>query len=584
MTSSGARLYGRPARGLLPLLRVSFPALLLFAFIGWSPVGPERGSITAVDAGTTVVAGTAEGRLFELDAHGEWRETAQLEGPVTSIVGAWVLAGDTLYRGGSLELTGVGAFTVAPSNPLVVYAATPSAIHFSIDGGSTWGTHTGGARSIDVDARDSAVVWAVRPSGAVEKSVDAGQSWTAIPLDRPVERIEAHPRRAGTAFAVGAGGLGFRTTDGQLWTRVHFLTGTLTFHPQDDARFFAVDREGRLFHSDDDGDRLDVVHGGPVLSLSFAAGGSLVAGFREDGVMVSSDGGNTWTPHRKGLLAAAIHTLAAAPDGSVAYAGSVSSMFRTTDRGATWDPVFTLRLLPGPFSAIAIDPGDPNRAWIGAGVSMWFTGDGGVRFNRLFWAPDREPQSVTAAAFDPIDTRAVLVLMSRTVFRLHTDPLHLTELTPDPHPGDRFESLAADGSSIWIGGTRGVLSLILHSSDGGRTWSDRSPSLPASISALHASEGRVAAGSSSGHVIVNGTTRDLKSGPITAIASSESTIYVAANRIFASTDDGLTWRDVSGGLTGVTTLTSGSLRMAGTAGAGVFVQQTVNGRRRAAGR
>jgi photosystem II stability/assembly factor-like uncharacterized protein len=562
---------------------VTFPALLLLAFLGWSPVGPERGSITAVDAGTAVVAGTAEGRLFTLDAQNEWRETAQLDGPVTSIAGTWVLAGDSLYRGGSRKLSDVRAFAVAPANALVVYAATASAILFSTDGGATWSTRPGGARSVDVDARDSSIVWAVRSNGAVEKSIDAGQTWTAMAIDGAIERVDAHPRRAGTAFAIGPNGLGFRTTDGLRWTRLYFLTGALTFDPHDDTHFFAVDSEGRLFHSDDDGDWLDIVHGGPILSLSFAAGGSLMAGFREDGVMLSNDGGISWTPHRKGLLAAQIHTLGAAPDGSIAYAGSVSSMFRTTNRGATWEPVFTLRLLPGPFAAIAIDPDDPNRAWIGAGVSMWFTGDGGVRFNRLFWAPDREPQTVTGAAFDPVDRRAVLVLMSQSLFRLHTEPLQLTELTPQRHPDDRFESLAVEGSSIWIGGARGSHALILHSPDGGRAWTDRSPSLPGSISALHASEGRLIAGSSSGHVIIDGVTHDLDAGPVKAIATSGATIFVAADRLVASID-GVTWQDMSAGLTGVTTLTSGSLRMAGTAGAGVFVYELVGSRRRAVGR
>ncbi|HET7707222.1 MAG TPA: hypothetical protein VFM36_14140 [Thermoanaerobaculia bacterium] len=558
---------------------MTLPFILLLAFTSWSPVGPERASVTAIHAGASTLAGTAEGRLFALDAQNAWSETATLDHrPVTNIAegagATWVLAGDSLYRSGRLALDDVRSFALSPSNGQVIYAATSSAVLFSSDGGISWVRRPGGARSIDVDARDSAFVWAVRANGVVEKSIDAGVTWTPMTIDGAIERIDAHPRRAAAAFATGANGLGFRTTDGQRWTRLYYLTGELTFDPQKDDHFFAVDSAGRLFHSDDDGDWLDVVHGGPILSLSFAADGSLLAGFREDGVMRSDDGGNNWSPHRHGLLAAQIHSLAASLDGAVAYAGSVSSMFRTTNRGTSWDPVFTLRLLPGPFSAIAIDDNDPNRVWIAAGISAWFSGDGGVRFNRLFWAPDREPQTIVDMAFDPLDARAVYVLMSQSFFRLHTEPLQLAELTPSGGP---FAAMAVDGGSIWVGGSR-----LLQSTDGGRTWIDRSPPLSGSITALHAFRGGVVAGTSSGDVIFNGVTSNLGSGPIKDIASDGTTIYVAANRVHASTD-GAHWQN-AGELTDVTALTSGSLRMAGTAGSGVWVGTRQNSRRRAAGR
>lgn len=557
--------------------RVTFPLVLLLALTSWTPVGPERASVTAIHGGASTLAGTAEGRLFALDARNQWIETATLGGPVMGIAEAagetWALAGDSLYRRGILALRDVRSFALSPSNGQVIYAATSSAILVSNDAGDSWISRAGGARSIDVDARDSATVWVVRTSGTVEKSIDAGVTWTAMPIDGAIERIDAHPRRSATAFAIGANGLGFRTTDGQRWTRLFYLTGELTFDPHKDDHFFAVDNAGRLFHSDDDGDWLDVVHGGPILSLSFAPDGSLLAGFREDGVMRSDDGGNTWTPHRRGMLAAQIHSLAASPDGAVAYAGSVSSMFRTTNRGGTWDPVFTLRLLPGPFSAIAIDANDHNRVWIAAGISAWFSGDGGVRFNRLFWAPDRESQTIVDVAFDPFDPRAVYVLMSQSFFRLHTEPLQLTELTP---ANGQFETMAVDRGSIWLGGSR-----LLQSTDGGRTWIDRSPPVAGTITALHAFDGGIVAGTSTGHVIVNGVASHLGSGPIRDIVSHGNTLYVAAGSVFASTD-GTHWQHA--GLLDVTTLTSGSLRMAGTAGSGVWVGTKGNSRRRAVGR
>src|SRR5687768_7270448 len=99
---------------------VAAPVILLLAFLGWTPVGPERGSVTAIHAGRATLAGTAEGRLFALNGAGEWEAAGELDGPVMNIGedarGTWVLAGTSLYRAGTRVFTGVHAFAVSPSN------------------------------------------------------------------------------------------------------------------------------------------------------------------------------------------------------------------------------------------------------------------------------------------------------------------------------------------------------------------------------------------------------------------------------------------------------------------------------------
>ncbi|HUP50814.1 MAG TPA: hypothetical protein VNA04_18725 [Thermoanaerobaculia bacterium] len=574
----------------------------------WSAVGPERASVTAIAAGETMLAGTAQGRLFRAAPDGTWSAAGQLPPPIRAIAGGWVLAGHDLHRpegDGWIRISsGVEDFAVAPG---AAYAATAAAILASSDGGSTWLSHPGGAVSIAIDAGDPRFVWAVRPDGSVEKSSDGGSTWTrSLEPAAAIRRVQAHPRRPRTAFAVADSGRGFRTTDGVAWSEIPFLAGTITFHPHLEQSFYLVGDEGGLFRSDNDGEGAGIVHSGPILSLAIdARDGTLLAGFREEGIQRSADGGETWVPHRQGLLAAEIHALAAAPDAGVVYAGSVSTLFRTHDRGASWEPVFTLRTLPGPWRAIAVDETDPQRVWAGAGVSLWFSGDGGVRFNRLLWLPEREPETIRAVAVDAAERRAAWVLTSGGFFRLETEPLALIELSPSSAAAGRFEALAVDPAeprSIWIGGTRDDDALLLHSADGGRTWDDVTPririsGISAPVTALHVdrrsgpavlaglASGRLLRSDDGGNIWRASDHRLAGAGPIAAIASDGTSLFVAANGVFVS-GDGQSWRNAGGaiGHRPVTALTSSEVVFAGTNGSGVFAQRAVRARRRAAGR
>lgn len=565
---------------------------VLAAALTWVATGPEGGSVTAVAAGETMLAGTAQGRLFRASGGAPWVLAAEFGAPIRAISGrstTWVLAGTDLYRAGggawSRRIGEVRTLAIAPSDERVVYAATTEAVAVTFDGGETWVARAGGARSLAVDATDSRRLWAVRSDGALELSADGGASWSREAVGEPVASVVAHPRRAGTAYAVAASSRGYRTAGGGVWSEIHYLTGRIVFDPRNDTLFYSVDDEGRLFRFGDEGKRFTIMHGGPILSLDIAADGTLFAGFREGGVQASADGGDTWSPRSAGFLATEIHGLASARDGSAIYAGGVSTMFRSLDRGSTWEPVFLLRLLPGPFRAVAVDETDPQRVWIGAGVSMWFSGDGGVRFNRLLWVPDREPQTIVAAAVDRADRRGVWVLMSGSVLRFHTEPASLTDVTPPHDGGEQFHAVAldeSDGRSVWVGGSRG----LYHSADGGVTWR-AAGGFTAPVTAIYAG-GPLLIGTAAGNLLRSddgGASFQLVASapmPVTSIAFDGRAYYAAAGRVLTSAD-GSAWRD-SGGPQRTTRLASGDVVYAATEGGGVQVPRPARTRPRAAGR
>ena len=542
---------------------------VIAAAIGWMPIGPAGGSVTAISAGEPLLAGTREGRLFHSSAGSAWRPVADLDAPIRAIEVSggdiFVLAGSDLYRMPHRIATSVNTFAVTPND---IYAATDDAVLVSTDRGNSWTSRPNGATSLAIDGQR---LFAVRLSGDLEISGDAGATWTKADISEPVTRVAVHPFRPGTAFAITASDRGYRTADGVRWSAVHYLTGTFEFDPRDASAFYSVDAAGRLFRFFDDGARFTIMHGGPILALDTAADGTLHAGFEESGVAASSDGGATWTLRNDGLLATEIHSLATA--GSLVYAGALGTMFRSVNGGAGWDPVFLLRLLPGPFRAIAIDPADPQRVWIGAGVSLFFTADGGVRFNRLLWVPDREPQSIVAAAVDQEDSRAVWVLMDRSFLRFHSDPAALSDRTPSDI--DSLHALDIDRSgAILIGASRAGRAILLRSSNGGLTWSATDVGAGA-VTAIHDE----VLGTSTGDVIAGGRVVFNAGVGVSSITYDGGSYFAAAGRVFTSRD-GVNWRDTGG----PPRATAVSGPYVATDGGGVFVRREVVTRRRISGR
>ena len=72
---------------------------------------------------------------------------------------------------------------------------------------------------LEVRAPDPATRW--RVSGAlVERSIDAGATWTSVPTGLSVEILAGAAPSASTCWLAGRGGLVLLTTDGTTWQRV----------------------------------------------------------------------------------------------------------------------------------------------------------------------------------------------------------------------------------------------------------------------------------------------------------------------------------------------------------------------------
>jgi photosystem II stability/assembly factor-like uncharacterized protein len=163
----------------------------------------------------------------------------------TDAGGTWQATGGV----GSLNLPpyccadGTDALAVDSQNPQKLYAAVAGTVLATTDGGATWqptanGLPANGATSLAADPRHAGTVYASveishtsktkagdveKPTGAIYKTTDGGQTWSEVFSGFGIEKIAVDPTRPSTVFAAGWAGRDsthpdafrlLRTTDG----------------------------------------------------------------------------------------------------------------------------------------------------------------------------------------------------------------------------------------------------------------------------------------------------------------------------------------------------------------------------------
>lgn len=383
------------------------------------------------------------------------------------------------------EVIPCGRPTVAPGDGALVLLASGQGIVRSTDAGATWSRvgrdvlpdmDAGGIDWIDVSATDPAIVLASGIAGLF-RSRDGGASWISfdggIPPSElgPSDRVAMDPTEPAHAWRVHETGF-FATDDGgRTWRE---LPGP---DPTGTPAYAALPRDG--------------------------APGSVGA---TDGIVTRTD--LRWLRTSPGALAT---SFAADPgDSRRAYAATYGDgILRSEDDGLTWDP--WSRGLPRTivWSVILLARRD-GRVLIATDAGAWERERDGTRWERLGTGlPNAAARSVVS-----LPDGAVLVgLETRGVWRL------------DPG-ADAWRPLGLDGRTVVsVAAGRGDGRILLaatdsrglyRSTDAGRTWR------------------RVASTSASASVAFDPVTR------LVALATGTS--------VLVSADDGRTWRSKADGL------------------------------------
>jgi len=157
----------------------------------------------------TVYAGTNKGVYKSTDAGGTW---------------SWVH--------GTLS---VDAITVAPGNPQLLFRAVSTGIFRSTDAGANWNQVSAqltSVKTIVVDPRNDAIVYAGTNASGVYKSTDGGSTWTAMNRCTPgcapstmngiwVKSIVVDPGNSNIVYLGATEGLYKSTDGGANWTQAN---------------------------------------------------------------------------------------------------------------------------------------------------------------------------------------------------------------------------------------------------------------------------------------------------------------------------------------------------------------------------
>lgn len=361
LAATTANAQGRAARAAPPMPSASIEARQLQS-LRWRSIGPSTMSGRVTDFAVARSPGAPDALYVGSASGGLWKTTD------------WGTTWHPVFDGVD-GMMSIGDVAVAPSNPNTVWVGTGEA---NSRQSSSWGD-------------------------GVYKSVDAGRSWKHVGLKetRHVGRIVIHPQNPDIVYVAGMGHLWgsnpergvFRTLDGgATWEKVLFVdehTGAvdLVMDPQDPQTLIAATYQRQR------------------KAWGFNGGGP------GSGLWRTNDGGRTWAKLTKGLPAGDKGRIGLdifQRDGRLVYAvveadpqrgfavsaapvteGARGGIFRSTDRGDTWEQVNPTNVRPMYFSLIRIDPNDPQRIYYG-GTSIMTSHDGG----RTFYDPGYGGQGV----------------------------------------------------------------------------------------------------------------------------------------------------------------------------------------------
>ena len=319
-----------------------------------------------------------------------WRESEQLKdqaihslaqaesNPDTLIAGTFTTifrsddAGDTwkqLPTGDVAGLHHVESLAIDPRTANTIYAGTFYLPYKSVDGGKTWKTIRDGMIddsdifAIDIDPRDRNHIIASACSGIYE-SKNAGENWRKVQgipsQSRRTRAILQHPSLPGVVYAGTTEGF-WRSDKGgdpdswMVTTSRQLEINSIAVHPsRPDMVYIGTNNYGVMV-SNDGGKSFTPMNAGfsgrfanAILAdrdtpnriyastINTATGGGFL--------FVSNDNGETWRPSMRSMPSRLI-TYAILQDtvnADVIYLGTNLGVYKSTDRGTSWAPVWAV--------------------------------------------------------------------------------------------------------------------------------------------------------------------------------------------------------------------------------------------------
>ncbi len=256
---------------------------------------------------------------------------------MTVIPGAFAAA---QWEAGGLE--DVAIINIRQKSDGLLYAATDEGIYQSTDDGLTWSMS---------EFNEPYSIIVIGPTGVMLlyngtellKSEDNGDSWTALSLPAPVDRIwNRHIGPDGTFILTTTGDVFYSWDRGETWARgntgLPSIPDVSTIINTADNRMLCGTgglTGGGVFASSD-GSSWTSLHWAGVnfdIEALGAAEDVMLVGIYDKGVLRSVDNGATWTPVTSFSASASGFLLVE----NTVYMSSAKSVYRSVDKGANWE-------------------------------------------------------------------------------------------------------------------------------------------------------------------------------------------------------------------------------------------------------
>jgi photosystem II stability/assembly factor-like uncharacterized protein len=300
----------------------------------------------------------------------------------------------------------VGALTIAPSNPDVIYAGFDSndmSVWRSDDAGATWfhvaeSAHVSGVAVKPTDA--NTVIHGVIEGDLLFSSEGGSESDIALslrgtnnyrfsavayaPNSPEIAYSSSSGRREGSQDRRGDSAEVYLSSDsGQNWTLAGICGGCGVFHtivvdPSDKNLLYAATVTGVRRSSDGGATWSNNLltgltgRGSEVLGIAIKpdSTGHILAATSEHGVFRSDDSGTTWVESNQGLETDMTHKVVySASDPNVVYLTTHNGVYRSEDGGRNWKHRSD-GLLYEFVSAIAVDPRNADVAYVGTASEL----------------------------------------------------------------------------------------------------------------------------------------------------------------------------------------------------------------------
>ena len=439
----------------------------------------------------TVYAATDRGVGKSVDGGRHWR-----------MVDTGLFTGDALMGWGSERW--LGALLVDPNRPQTVWATGWSGLFTTTDGGGHWrfvrpplGRYWFvSAAAIDPGHPGTVYAsWSAYHAGSrLYRTTDGGISWQRIASQGPrpsFTSLSIDADSPGTIVATDANNPGIYTSKdgGTSWSVVTLplrAVDGLRLMPGSRRTLYAATSSGDLFTSTDAGATWQTA--GPSARLGYVPlavdpqNSDTLYG-AGDGVVKSTDGGRSWRTTSTGLVDSRVSSLVLARGSSTTlYAGTDGGVFKTDNRGRTWQLEKSAAFADAWVAPLAVSSGRPGVLYaVAQGRGLFRSRDAGAHWSRVQTTyPSNGVQSI---AIDPQHPTTIYVADcggacgigtfqkttegGATWQRITGIPWAVQSLAIDPH----------HPSTLFAGTKRGD---IFRSGDGGGSWHRvaRPPDLP----------------------------------------------------------------------------------------------------------